>query len=253
MIRDKADAFKFLEDVKRAITETAPKGTAMEREVQRTIKVARLDPAQKHLKLPEAAFLNSFVVPVLFKQIIQHSNLTIPQARHALLNEYHRCMPEFSAKSPVRAKKHAFKKIIGASPESIYNAWSDASCGWGLTQSCPDFAVTDPFPHRVVFEGKYFARGSKKYAERELVKDIYQAFFYRGLPQVAATKHHPEWNYDYACLLAFDASPEGSLKSAWDKLGEVVQGSFWDGANIYVMILGGEGRIPEGIDDDEKR
>ena len=149
-------------------------------------------------------------------------------------------MGYFSAKSPIRAKKHAFKKVIGASPESIYNAWS---CGGGLTQSCPDFAVTHPFPHRIVFEGKYFAHGSTKYAERELVKDIYQAFFYRGLPQLDATKRHPEWNYDYACLLAFDASPEGSLKSAWNRLDPVVQRTFWEGANIYVMILGGEGEV----------
>jgi len=247
MIRDKADARAFLHDLAQSIAKGAPKGTAMERELRRMTTEAKLDAEKKHLKTPEAAFLNRFVVPVLFDQIRQHSKLTDSQAREALLNEYHRCMRDVSEKSPIRAKKHAFKKLIGSSPESIYNAWKDFPSGGGLTQSAPDFAVTHPFRHRIVFEGKYFARGSKKYAERELVKNIYQAFFYRGLPQVDATKRHPEWNYDYACLLAFDASPDGSLKSAWDELAPVVRNSFWEGANIYVMILGGEGQVPEPI------
>jgi hypothetical protein len=107
-----------------------------------------------------------------------------------------------------------------------------------LTQSCPDFALRKPFAHSIVFEGKYFARGSKEYAARQLVADLYQAFFYRGLPSVEATKRgHPEWDYDYACLLAFDASPAGSLKDAWDSLGSSVKKSFWEGANIFVMII----------------
>lgn len=243
MIRDKADAHAFLDDLGQSIAEGAPKGTAMEREVRRTMTAAREDAAQKHLKTPEAAFLNRFVVPVLFEQIRHHSKLTIPQAREALLNEYHHCMPDFSLRSPSRHEKHAFKKVVGASPESIYRAWTDSAGGLGLTRSCPDFAVTDPFPHRIVFEGKYFARGSKKYAESELVKDLYQAFFYRGLPYLDATKRHPEWNYDYACLLAFDSSPNGSLKTAWNGLDRAVRKSFWESANIYVMILGGEGEV----------
>jgi hypothetical protein len=73
-----------------------------------------------------------------------------------------------------------------------------------------------------------------------LVSDIYQAFFYRGLPRVDATKRgHPEWDYDYACLLAYDASPDGTLVAAWEALDSSVRQSFWDGANIYVMILRG--------------
>ena len=65
-----------------------------------------------------------------------------------------------------------------------------------MTQSCPDFSLRDPFPHSILFEGKYFARDSLEFAQRELVTNIYQAFFYRGLPRLAATKRHPEWNYD---------------------------------------------------------
>jgi hypothetical protein len=110
-----------------------------------------------------------------------------------------------------------------------------------LAQSCPDFSLRDPFPHSILFEGKYFPRGSLEFAQRELVTDIYQAFFYRGLPRLAATKKRPEWNYDYACLMAYDASPKGTLAAAWTALDLQTRRGFWEGANVYVMILRGSG------------
>jgi hypothetical protein len=78
-----------------------------------------------------------------------------------------------------------------------------------------------------------------EFAQRQLVTDIYQAFFYRGLPRLAATKKHPEWNYDYACLMAYDASPTATLISAWTALDPQTRRSFWEGANVYVMVLRG--------------
>jgi hypothetical protein len=68
---------------------------------------------------------------------------------------------------------------------------------------------------------------------------IYQAFFYRGLPRLAATKRHPEWSYDYSCLMAYDASRTGTLTKAWTDLHPETRRSFWEGANVYVMILRG--------------
>jgi hypothetical protein len=49
----------------------------------------------------------------------------------------------------------------------------------------------------------------------------------------------PERKYDYACLMANDASPEGTLSSAWTELHPQTRRSFWEGANVYVMILRG--------------
>jgi hypothetical protein len=246
MRQDKVDAFAFLDKFARAVAEACPKGTSMAREIRRTTMAAKDDEAKKHLRSPEAAFLNRFVIPVLFDQIKQHSNIADTEARKALLNEYFRCMPDFSKGTPAHPKKHPFKKILGGTPGIIYAEWANPDKNSGLTQSCPDFALTEPFPHHIVFEGKYFEGGSKAFAERELVKNIYQAFFYRGLPRANAAKNgHPEWNYEYACLLAFDASRTGSLKSAWNALAPAVQQSFWDGANIFVMILGGEGDVPD--------
>jgi hypothetical protein len=41
----------------------------------------------------------------------------------------------------------------------------------------------------------------------------------------------------YACLLAFDASPDGTLQQSWESLPGKVKRGFWEGANVYAMIL----------------
>jgi len=234
----KADAYEFLEGLGKTILKSSPKSAAMELDIRRIVAGAKTDDQQKHLRLPEAAFLNSYVLPILHEYLQTAAGLTKAEANEALLNEYHRTMPEISSRSPIRAKKHPFKKALGSSAEAIYKQWLDPAQNYGLTQSCPDFALGFPFPHNMVFEGKYFAKGSQEYAAKQLVTDIYQAFFYRGLPRVDATKRgHPEWDYDYACLLVYDASSKGALTAAWDALEPAVKKSFWDGANIYVMIL----------------
>ena len=238
MVTPKDDAYAFLQGFGKAIVDAAPKWADMESEIRRIVEEAKRDDRKRNLRLPEAAFLNTYVLPILYRFLQEKSGLTVDQAKEALLNEYHRTMPNISSHSPIRAERHPFKKTLGASAEAIYRQWKDPEQKYGLTQSCPDFALQSPFPYSTVFEGKYFARGSIDFARRQLVADIYQAFFYRGLPKVEATKRgHPEWNYDYSCLLAFDASPQGTLDAAWKALEPKVRKSFWDGANIYVMIL----------------
>jgi hypothetical protein len=240
------DVKLFLDKVADEISKSAPPGTAMEREIRRITAAACEDTRRKHLKGQEAAFLNTFVLPVLFGQMRSHAALSADQARVALLNEYHRSMPELSGASPIRAVKHPFKKLMGASAHAVYRQWMNTSEGFGLTQSAPDFATREPFPHRIVFEGKYFWKGPQVTAAQELVRDLYQAFFYRGLPPLPATSRgHPEWGYEFACLVAYDASPNGTLKKAWEALDSRVRKSFWEGANIYVMILGGQGTVAD--------
>jgi len=238
MTDPKAQAHEFLKGLGRAILQGTPSPSAMVTEIRRIVAAAKSSDKEKHLRLPEAAFLNRFVLPVLHLYLHEQAGLTAMQAKEALLNEYHRSMPEVSSRSPIRATRHPFTKILGANAETIYRQWKDPKKNYGLTQSAPDFALQKPFPHSIVFEGKYFASGKPDFAARQLVTDLYQAFFYRGLPKVDATKRgHPPWDYDYACLLAFDASPNGTLAAAWNTLEAKVQRSFWDGANIYVMIL----------------
>jgi len=238
----KHEALAFLQDLERTLNSTLPGPADMESCVRRTVAAAKTDDKQKHLRLPEAAFLNKKVIPAVSEMIQSYSGLSKDQARLALLNESHRSMPDFSCYSPIRWERHPFKKeMVGVSATDIYKAWADHEKGHGLTQSCPDFSLRNPFPHSILFEGKYFPRrsGSLEYAQRQLVDLAYQAFFYLGLPRLAATKKHPKWGYDYSCLLAYDASEKGTLISAWTTLHPRMRRGFWDGANVYVMILRG--------------
>lgn len=111
--------------------------------------------------------------------------------------------------------------------------------GLPLTQACPDFAICSPFPYHIIFEAKYFKGRSAVTAKRELVADAYQAFFYRALPTDKTKDKRPDWDYDYACLLAYDASPNGVLKDAWCQIDSQVKRGFWEGANVYIMIVRG--------------
>jgi hypothetical protein len=236
----KRDALRFLKGFHKNLVASLPPANEIEPLIRQTVKEAKPDHCRRHLRLPEAAFLNSFVLPAL-TNALRDDGLDREDACRALLNEYHPSMRDISLDGPARTVRHPFTKVLGGGASAIYSRWAQGSAA--LTQSCPDFALREPCRHKIVFEGKYYSNGSLTYAQKELVSDIYQAFFYRGLPFVAETRRgRAAWDYDYACLLAYDASRGGTLKSAWEALPQTVQDSFWDGANIYVMILGGQGR-----------
>jgi hypothetical protein len=237
----KDQALGFLKELEKTLNTRLPGPSDMESWIRSTVRAAKTDDKQKHLRLPESAFLNGKALPVLFDLLKSHAGLSGEQARQALLSEYHPSTPDISRQSPMRWERHPFKKVLGARASDVYQGWANPGKGGALTQSWPDFSLRDPFPHSILFEGKYFPSGTLEYAQRELVKDIYQAFFYRGLPRLAATKKHPEWNYDYACLMAYDASRTGTLAAAWTALDPHTRLSFWEGANVYVMVLRGSG------------
>jgi hypothetical protein len=75
----------------------------------------------------------------------------------------------------------------------------------------------------------------------EEAKTLYLA--HKGEPvsgaEIPSRKGKPAWDYEFACLLAGDASEEGSLQKAWEAIPKVVKSGFWEGANIYVMIIRG--------------
>jgi hypothetical protein len=233
-------AHHFLEELEKVLNLKLPSPAKMEPWIRATVQRAKANERERHLRLPEAAFLNGWVLPTLFELLKTHG-LPTASSRQALLNEYHRCMPDISCRSPIRWEKHPFGKSVQFVPSEIYRGWMNPEKGHALTQSAPDFSLSDPFPHSILFEGKYFRGGSLEYAQRQLVTNIYEASFYRGLPSLRATKKHREWKYDYACFMAYDSSKNGTLASAWTALPLRTRRSFWESANIYVMILrGGE-------------
>jgi len=239
---EKLEARAFLDGLQDRFAKRLLPARELDLAIRDTNAKAKGNRAERHLKHPESAFLNKHALPEIFKEIRHAAGLSDESARRALLNEYYPSTPGIAEASPAHTKRHPFTKALGLDAAAIYTRWTDPSAGSALVQSCPDFALRDPFPHKIVFEGKYFRKGSAKYAKQELVKYIYEAFFYRGLPSVPETpRGRAAFNYDYPCLLAYDASRGGTLTAAWNALPAKVQNGFWDGANLYVMILGGDG------------
>ncbi len=76
------------------------------------------------------------------------------EARNSLLSEFYRNMRNFCVQTPARKRGHPFTKILGTKPADIIAQWTGDN-GAPLKQACPDFAFRDPFPFRIVFEGKY--------------------------------------------------------------------------------------------------
>lgn len=239
MISDKEQVFSWLRAAEVQLNRDLPRSEDMRHQIDAIVAEAKTNESKRHLRGREYAFINAFAIPALFRLLCAQPGMTQKNARQALLSESFRSMPEYSKASPARRTRHPFSKLIKTDPAKIYQKWVGLTEYQPLTQSCPDFALQQPFAHRIVFEAKYFQKGSPATAQRELVENAYQAFFYLGLPQEKTDGDRPDWAYDYACLLAYDASPTGSLLDAWTRLSPKVRTGFWEGANVYVMIVRG--------------
>lgn len=186
----------------------------------------------------ESEFLNKFALMKISAYLGQ--TLTPPaNPIKALLTEsvYARKVLKIASGSPASAQKHLFTKVLGVPAKTLVELW------WGdgekkpFAQSCPDWAFRSPCEHKVVFEAKLFREGGLEAAKTELVKGIYQCFYYRGQPKVLETGKHSGWDYDYACLVAYDASVSGSLVKAWESVADKVRKDCWEASNIFVMVL----------------
>jgi hypothetical protein len=157
-------------------------------------------------------------------------------ARQALLVEGYKHYPEIASGSPQRGLEHPFKKRHDEAASSIMARWKS---GRLLGGSFPDMALREPFPYKTVFECKFFRDGDAGAGERALVEGVEEAFFYLGLAKLPERGSHAAWDYDFACFLAGDASDQGGLQRAWQKVSRTVKSCIWDSANIYVMTLRG--------------
>lgn len=239
MTSEKASAYEFLTDLNQFLNERMAEPKAMEEAVNELIKLGQVDPKMKHLCSPEHAFTRGIAMPLVNKFLIG-SGLSQQEACESLLMEGWANYKLISSNTPARAARHPFDKAVVTDPMKIYAKWSGGSSRLPLTQSCPDFALRSPCPHKVVFESKYFRGGSTYKAQKELVTDLYQAFFYRGLPANYDNPKRP-WDYDYSCLFVFDASADGAFIDAWERLPSQVREGLWDGANVYTMVIRGQG------------
>lgn len=214
-----------LADALRAAESTGP----VPEQVERMVRAARKAGGASHLRLPEAAFLNTWLAPVLY-EVLRDRGIESPS--NLLLAESHAQLRPFCSGTAARLRPFPFDKQWKSGPEAIFERWRGPT-DKAFSRPCPDFAIRNPF--RVVIEGKYFRRGSLQVAKQELVESIYEALFYLGVPRSGSGAR--EWWYDYACLVAYDASEEQTLATAWNLI-EPMHGQFWTDANLYVMVIG---------------
>ncbi|MGA8151155.1 MAG: hypothetical protein WB952_09410 [Terriglobales bacterium] len=188
----------------------------------------------------ELLFTDELVLPAVSKYLGKALGLspTDERVRKAFLAESKLAKKQgWTSDSPRSANKYLFTKVFGANPKSVVKSWWGDSKKGQTCQSCPDWAFRDPCPH-TVFEGKLFRKGGIDAARTELVSGIYQCFYYLSHPKFPPTETHPAWDYEYACLFAYDASREQSLVKAWNTLSKEVREACWGGAsNIFVMVL----------------
>lgn len=208
-------------------------GRSIAEQVDATCADAQNDERKKHLKAPEAAFLNTWVVQALRDQLLA-SLPSSEAAKAALLAESHAAFPDIVGGPAARPAAFPFTKALNAKPRDIYDRWAKPKPGQAaFPTTWPDLAIRQP--HKIVFEGKYFQSGSLEPAERQLVAAIHEALFYLGVPAISA--HGRDWGYDYACLVAYDASRDQTLVRAWSNLSKL-HARFWDDANLHVIVLG---------------
>ncbi len=236
----KQDAHRFLVRLEAHLNSTIPTPAVVQAELAEAVAKARAaarGTAERRGTFAEGAFLNSYVLKGLHAFLMADLGLSSEAAKRAVLSESYRGQ-QFASGSPVRPGAHPFRKVIGVSARQIVEIWKTDEKPLARN-SCPDLALRVPSPYRVVFEAKYHAKQSQTTAEAELAKNIYQAFFYLALPRLTATRRHAAWDYEFACVLAYDATPDGHLLRAWRSLSGSVRVACWAGANVYVMILRG--------------
>ncbi len=229
-------AYGFFQALEQRLNSLLPAPKEMAERVEEVVRASKAGVSERHKAFAEGAFLNQFVLPALHQFVAEYPGMDREKARESLLSESYRSMRAYASGSPARSAKHPFDKVAGVSAPGVIRRWKSANA---LIQSCPDLALRAPCPYHIVFEGKYFRRGGLGAAERALATDIYQAFFYRGLARLAATTTRPAWDYDYACVLAYDGTEDGALSRAWNGLRPKIGTGCWKGAGIYMMILRG--------------
>lgn len=231
-------AHRFFQDLEEHLNQRIPVPRKLREKVAEVVRRAEAsaDRREAWKKRPESAFLNEYIFRRVHEFVASWDRMSDKTAREALLVEGYRHNPKIASGSPRRSMVHPLPKVP-CDPDSIMDHWKKRGLKPVLGGRFPDMALREPFPYKTVFECKYFdGRGFDK-GEPALVKGVYEAFYYRGLPRLPKGSWGNAWDYDFACFLASDASNDGGLKEAWESVRKTVKSSIWDGANIYVMIL----------------
>ena len=229
----KDEAFEFLSSLQNVLVQFLPNPAAMKKAMLELSNAS----ASEH-RIRENRFLYHFVFRQIHAQMQTVSGIGPEEARLSLLCEYHAKVSDIASGNAFRRAGYPFGKAVRSIQDTMLSWTADVKRSFPLNQAYPDFAIRAPFPHKIVFDAKYFDRNSHADAAKSLIEGVYEAAYYRGLPKVpSVTAYEPEWNFEFGCLLAYDASSDGVLEEAWNSVRN--KSAFWGGGNIYVMILRG--------------
>lgn len=231
------EAYAFFSSLQRFLNAHLPTTSEIRDSIPQIVRESKASTDARHKAFPEGAFLNEYIATGIHNFLCNEIGMTSSEAAHALLSESFRQLRGISSASPARSQPHPFRKALGMSAQDIIAQWNGMKSGNTLVQSCPDLALRKPCRFSTLIEGKYFDKGGLVAASSALANDIFQSFFYLALTKLQETKTHPAWDYDYSCLIACDATVNGTLIEAWQSIDDSVRKGIWDGANIYVMIL----------------
>jgi hypothetical protein len=238
-MQEKRSAYEFLVSLENHLNTRLPAPEILEAEVSKRWNKPEAEKSpQEKLACKENVFLYHFVLPEVSEHLKTVNGLSAEEAKEALLCEYHSKFPSLSSANAYRRQGHPFRKDVGMTSKEIMESWKKPKNSFPLNQAYPDLCLSGPFPFKIVFDTKYFSKGSLIAAEKTLVEGVYEAAFYRGLPPATSRDAaKPGWGYDFGCLIAYDASHRGYLREAWSSVAS--KHLFWEDAHVFVMILRG--------------
>jgi hypothetical protein len=119
----KYDAYSFLKHLEKTLNSTIPPPTELRAEIRKTVADSKASDSQKHMRRPEEAFLNLYVVPEISRFLKSHLGMGENSAHRALLSENYRNMRRFCSDTPARTQRHPFGKVTGVNTRSIMRQW----------------------------------------------------------------------------------------------------------------------------------
>ncbi len=232
-------AFTFLSDLQASLEDGLLPPAEMRAAVSAIWQKPKAEKSpQELLHCRENIFFYHFALPKTFDRVAAFEGFAAEKARQSIRCEYFGKFSSYSRANTRRIQGHPFPKKLGVKTQEIMEKWKQPIGAFRTYEAYPDMSLSDPFPHSIVFDAKYFQDESLVKAEEALVAGVYEASYYRGLPSATA-QYAPQtnWGYDFGCLLAYDASDGSHLKRAWRSVAS--KSLFWDDARVFVMILRG--------------
>src|SRR5450830_1232824 len=85
-VAEKNEAYQFLKGLQKSLNTNLPPPHQMRKEIRDIVTISRKDNSEKHLKDPESAFTNQFLIPRIFEVVAERVGK--PKAQQCMLSEY---------------------------------------------------------------------------------------------------------------------------------------------------------------------